>query len=95
MRTARHEELKGKSILDSRWPISPRDASSRPWIDGRNTDWEDLKMATYAAQIDRMDQGIGRILEKVRELGAEDNTLIMFLSDNGGCTEFLAEDTHE
>lgn len=52
-------------------------------------------MATYAAQIDRMDQGIGRILEKVRELGAEDNTLIMFLSDNGGCTEFLAEDTHE
>ena len=50
-------------------------------------------MATYAAQIDRMDQGIGRILEKVRELGAEDNTLIMFLSDNGGCAEFLAEDT--
>ena len=34
-----------------------------------------------------MDQGIGRILEKVRQIGAEQNTLVMFLSDNGGCAE--------
>lgn len=93
LRTARHEELKGMGILDSKWPISPRDAASRPWEDEGNTDWEDLKMATYAAQIDRMDQGIGRILDKVKALGVEDNTLVMFLSDNGGCAEFLAEDT--
>jgi arylsulfatase len=49
-------------------------------------------MAVYAAQIDRMDQGIGRILRKLRELDIEDNTLVLFLSDNGGCAELLRED---
>jgi len=44
-------------------------------------------MAVYAAMIDRMDQNIGRILSKVREMGEEDNTLIIFLSDNGGAAE--------
>ena len=40
-----------------------------------------------------MDQGIGKIMDKVRALGVEDDTLVMFLSDNGGCAEFLMEDT--
>ena len=48
-------------------------------------------MAVYAAQIDRMDQGIGQILETLRRLAIDDNTLVIFLSDNGGCAEFLAE----
>ena len=94
LRTNRHEELKASGILSDKWQISPRNASAGAWDDERNKDWEDLKMATYAAMIDRMDQGIGRILDKVREMGAEDNTLVMFLSDNGGCAEFLAEDTN-
>ncbi len=93
LRTNRHEELKASGILSDKWEISPRNASAGDWQDERNKDWEDLKMATYAAMIDRMDQGIGRILDKVREMGAEENTLVMFLSDNGGCAEFLAEDT--
>ncbi len=93
LRTNRHEELKASGILSDKWQISPRNASAHAWRQERDKDWEDLKMATYAAMIDRMDQGIGRILDKVRELGAEDNTLVMFLSDNGGCAEFLAEDT--
>ena len=93
LRTNRHEELKASGILSDKWEISPRNASAGVWQDESNKDWEDLKMATYAAMIDRMDQGIGRILDKVREMGAEENTLVMFLSDNGGCAEFLAEDT--
>ena len=93
LRTNRHEELKASGILSDKWEISPRNASAGVWQDENNKDWEDLKMATYAAMIDRMDQGIGRILDKVREMGAEENTLVMFLSDNGGCAEFLAEDT--
>jgi arylsulfatase A-like enzyme len=44
-------------------------------------------MAVYAAQVDRLDRDIGRILDKVKETGQEDNTLIMFLADNGGCAE--------
>ena len=91
LRTARHEELKGMGLLDSRWDISPRDESAPPWEEARNRDWEDMRMAVYAAQIDRMDQGIGRILSALRDSQLDDNTLILFLSDNGGCAEFLAE----
>ena len=93
IRTSRHEELKGMGILDSRWEISPRDSSSRPWNTVVEQEWEDLRMAVYAAMIDRMDQGIGKILAKLEELELDENTVVMFLSDNGGCAEFLAEET--
>ena len=52
-------------------------------------------MAVYAAQIERMDRGIGQILAKLRETGQQENTVVVFLSDNGGCAEFLREDTDE
>ena len=94
LRTSRHEQLKGLGILDSKWEISPRDKDAQPWSDTPNQDWHDLRMAVYAAQIDRIDQGIGKIVAKLQELGVEDNTLIMFMSDNGGCAEFLAEESN-
>ena len=91
LRTARHEEMKGLRLVDSRWAISPRDESAPPWEAAHDKDWEDMRMAVYAAQVDRMDQGIGRILSKLEDLQLDDNTVILFLSDNGGCAEFLAE----
>ena len=94
LRANRHEELKGKKILDTQWDISPRNSSSQAWKTSTDKTWEDLRMAVYAAMIDRMDQGIGKILKKLRELNIEDNTILMFLSDNGGCAEFLAEDSN-
>jgi len=45
------------------------------------------RMQVYAAMIDRVDQNIGKLLDKIRELGEEDNTLIMFASDNGSSAE--------
>lgn len=92
LRTNRHEELKGMKILDSKWEISPRHEDSPDWDQVANRDWEALRMAVYAAMIDRVDQGVGRILDKLRDRGILENTLIMFLADNGGCAEFLAED---
>jgi arylsulfatase len=94
LRTSRHEQLKALGILDSKWEISPGDKDAQPWNETPNQDWHDLRMAVYAAQIDRVDQGVGRILAKLQELGVEDNTLIMFMSDNGGCAEFLAEESN-
>ncbi len=47
------------------------------------------KMAIHAAMIDRMDQEIGRILTQVRAMGALDNTLILFCSDNGASAEMM------
>jgi arylsulfatase len=92
IRTARHENLKSMKLLDEKWDITPRDPDAPLWESVTNKDWEDLRMATYAAQVDRMDQGIGRIMAEIRANGEEDNTLVMFLSDNGGCAEFLLED---
>ncbi|MBN1671040.1 MAG: arylsulfatase [Kiritimatiellae bacterium] len=93
-RTARHEALKGAGILSDEWPISPRDPDSRDFADDSpdRREWEALRMAVYAAQVDSMDQGIGRILAKLAEHGLAQDTLVMFLSDNGGCAEFLRED---
>ncbi|MFC2113625.1 sulfatase-like hydrolase/transferase, partial [Bacteroidota bacterium] len=46
------------------------------------------RMAVYAAMIDRMDQNVGRIIQHLEEKGELDNTMIIFLSDNGACAEF-------
>jgi len=92
LRTARHEELIGLGILDERWTISPRDEQAPPWADVQAKDWEDARMAVYAAQVDRMDQGVGRIMDALRRQGIEEHTLVLFLSDNGGCAELLRED---
>ena len=60
-----------------------------PWeeVEGK-ADW-DLKMAVYAAMVDRVDQQMGRLLDKIHEMGKEENTLVMFLSDNGGSAEMV------
>ena len=49
-------------------------------------------MATYAAMVDRMDQSIGTLIAALKRLDQFEDTLILFLSDNGGCAEFMAED---
>lgn len=95
VRVERHEKLKGMNLLNPSWDISPRDEKAPAWKDVKKKEWEDLRMAVYAAQVDRMDAGIGEVLDKLRECGIEENTLIVFLSDNGGCAEFLAEDTEK
>ena len=93
IRSARHETQRDAGLVDRRWTISPRDTESWPFGQSRYPDWEALRMAVYAAQIDRMDQAIGGIVATLSRRKALDNTLIFFLSDNGGCAEFLKEDT--
>lgn len=93
IRTARHEKLKGLGIIDSRWDISPRDCDAPPWQDIKHKVWEDRRMAVYAAQVEHMDRSIGKVIQKLKDRKILDNTLIVFLSDNGGCAEFLAEDS--
>jgi len=81
-RYARQVEME---LIDKRWAMSARDDVVPRWDDVEDQDAWDLNMAVYAAMIDRMDQNIGRILAKIRQMGVEDNTLVLFLSDNGGC----------
>ena len=91
-RTARHEEMNARGLFQTAWDISPRDADVHAWSDEAHPDWEASKMATYAAMVDRMDQSIGRLIAELKRLGQFEDTLILFLSDNGGCAEFMAED---
>ncbi len=87
LRRRRHRRMIELGLVDARWALTPRDTQAKAWTDVEDKAALDLKMAVYAAQIDRMDQGIGRILAKIRELKIERNTLVMFLADNGGCAE--------
>lgn len=86
LRQQRHARQIAAGLVDPKWKLPPADVRSYDWS-GANQDWEDLRMATYAAMVDRMDQNIGRVLRTLAELGIEENTIVMFLSDNGGCTE--------
>ncbi len=86
LRRQRHARQLALGLIDPKWPLPPPDPRSYDWATA-NQDWEDLRMATYAAMVDRMDQNIGRVLRALTELGLEQTTIVMFLSDNGGCTE--------
>ena len=91
LRERRHARQKELKVLDPAWPLSPRDRVAQAWSvvpETQHEEW-DLRMAVHAAMIDCMDQGIGRVLEALRRIGAEDNTVVMFLSDNGASAEFL------
>ena len=92
IRTTRHEEMRSRNVLQQQWDISPRDASAPAWSDVAHREWEASRMAVYAAMIDRMDRSIGRVITKLKQVGQYEDTLILFLSDNGGCAEFMAED---
>ncbi len=92
LRMERYERLVESKLLDQKWKLSPRDEDSFAWETIRYTEWEARRMAVYAAQIFRMDLGIGRILAALERQAIDDKTMIMFMSDNGGCAEFLAED---
>ena len=92
LREERLARLVRSGLLDAKWGLSDRDPSQRPFDDAEDKAWLCRCMEVYAAQIDRMDQGIGRILDALDETGMADNTLIIFLSDNGGCAEDIPED---
>ena len=85
LREERFARIQEQGLFDQNMTLPPRDERVLAWEDVENKDEWDLKMAVYAAMIDRMDWNIGRILAKLDELGKRDDTLIMFLSDNGGC----------
>ena len=87
LREERLERLVEAGIIDPSWPLTDRDPRVPAWEDAPDKEWEAARMATYAAQVDRMDQGIGRVLAELERTGRLENTLVIFLSDNGGCAE--------
>jgi len=88
IRKARYERMVSSGLIDpGKAPLSPRRFNDLSWEDNKDKEWDARAMAVHAAMIDRMDQGIGRIISALRETGQLDNTLILFLSDNGASPE--------
>ena len=92
IRQARFERMKKLGLIDPNWDLSPQ---AGDWDAVQHKAWEARCMEVYAATIDRMDQGIGRIVEELRQEGQLNDTLIFFLQDNGGCAEDMGRrDVH-
>ena len=91
IRQARHKKQIQLGIFSSPVSLSPRDEVIPAWNDVTNKDDWDLKMSVYAAMIASVDDGIGKITKMLEESGQLENTIILFLSDNGGCHETLTD----
>ena len=90
LREQRHARQIALGIVDKAWPLSPRPAEVKAWdsLTPQEQDRFDHLMAIYAATVSHMDAAVGRLVQALRERGSLDNTLILFLSDNGACWEW-------
>ncbi len=91
VREERMKRMVKMGIIKPEWALSERDPNVPEWREAENKDWWARCMEVYAAMVDRMDQGIGKVITALEETGQLENTLILFLADNGGCAEVLTE----
>ncbi|MGI4750103.1 MAG: arylsulfatase [Janthinobacterium lividum] len=88
IRLARYQKMIKLGLIDpAQTKLSDRWNDSLKWENNPNKNWDAYAMAVHAAMIDCMDQGIGRIIQTLRQTGQLDNTIILFLSDNGASAE--------
>lgn len=92
VRAARFERMKAMGIIDPGWALSPQ---AWQWEEQEHKEWEARCMEVYAAMVERMDHGVGQIVEALTATGELDDTLILFLADNGACSEKMGRDVHE
>jgi len=87
VRKGRFERMQELGILPPGSKLSPLDV--KPWdeTDPERREALAMRMAIYAAMVDRLDQNVGRLVATLEELDLLDNTLILFFADNGGCAE--------
>ena len=83
LRRERRRRLIEMGLIDRNWPLPAGAPDVTPWEQAAHHDWQDTRMAVYCATIDSMDQGIGRIRKALADTGADENTVVLFLSDNG------------
>ena len=84
IRKKRYAAAIQNGVLDERWAMS---RGAARWEAFEHKEWDKRCMEVYAAMVDRMDQGIGRIIDVLEKNGELDNTLVVYLQDNGGCVE--------
>ncbi len=88
IRENRYKRMVKLGLIDAKdAKLSQRNPDKLNWEENPNKEWDARAMAVHAAMIDRMDQGIGRIIKTLEETNQLDNTIIVFLSDNGASAE--------
>ncbi|MCH2208369.1 MAG: arylsulfatase [Lentisphaerales bacterium] len=89
LRQQRLQRQKELGLFDQELKLSPRDEKVPAWstIEADKIDELDLRMAVYAAMIDCIDQNIGKLVTSLKKQGLYENTMIMFMTDNGACAE--------
>jgi len=89
LRTERLARQRALGLLDERWTPAPRPESIAAWesLPGAEQDRLDHLMAVYAAVMHRMDKAVGDLVDGLAARGVLDDTLILFMSDNGGNAE--------
>jgi arylsulfatase A-like enzyme len=87
IRQRRVERMRALGILGEKVEVAPRDPRVPAWEDAQDKGYEQRRMEVYAAMVESMDRGIGRIVDALRDTEQLDNTVFVFLSDNGGCAE--------
>ena len=89
LRRERYQRQIELGLFEEKHRLSPRDSKVPAWTNLKpETQKEmDLRMAVYAAMIDRLDQNVGKLISVLKKRGVFDNTLILFMSDNGACAE--------
>lgn len=91
-RTGRLQRLRNSGLLPEDTKLSQAQGLAS-WKDDESAAWQVERMAVYAAQVEAMDRGIGKVIEELEMTGEFDNTIILFFSDNGGCAEELPPET--
>lgn len=89
IRAKRYAKQKEMGLIDDRFMLSEETYSSWDAMSDSMKQVEDLKMAIYTAMTDRVDQKIGELLNKIDDVSDLDNTLVLFMSDNGGSAEVV------
>jgi arylsulfatase A-like enzyme len=84
VRQERFKKLKDSGLIDPRWELTP---TVGDWNNVKRQSWEARGKEVFDAMVDNMDQGIGRIIAELKKDGRYDNTVIIYLHDNGGCAE--------
>ena len=87
IREQRYARQLASGLIDKNWEMSPRDPRVKSWDDTPDHEWEANRMAVHAAMIEIMDTGIGRVMAQLKAKGLDQNTLVIFISDNGACDE--------
>ncbi len=95
LRQQRYERQLELGLVTDDWPAASRPDEVGDWETERYKKWQAERMAVYAAQVECLDRNIGRLLSRLEEAGVMENTLILFLSDNGASKNGGAEPTDQ